>query len=96
LGKASEIEGRPTIEYLFTIDAARERQIRKYFIECEKRLRANNGTISTKDAEKLKLQAKYIEIMDRNAQSRQAQLLKSTAEFFKDLLPDIMVMVINW
>jgi phage anti-repressor protein len=90
--------GKPRIEYLLRIDMAKElamvenntrgRQVRKYFIECEKRLKAVNGAISAKDAEKLKLQAKYIEIMDRNARSRQAQLLKSTAEFFKDLLSD--------
>jgi phage anti-repressor protein len=90
--------GRPTTEYLLTIDVAKElamvennvqgRQARKYFIECEKRLKATSGAISAKDAERLKLQAKRIEIMDRNARSRQAQLLKSTAEFFQDILSD--------
>jgi phage anti-repressor protein len=96
--------GRPTTEYFFTIDVAKElamvennargRQVRKYFIECEKRLKESSGAISTKDAEKLKLQAKRIEIMDRNARSRQAQLLKSTAEFFKDILSDVAMQAI--
>jgi phage anti-repressor protein len=96
--------GRPTTEYLLTINVAKElamvennargRQARKFFIECEKRLKAASRAISAKDAEKLKLQAKRIEIMDRNARSRQAQLLKSTAEFFKDILSDISMQAI--
>ncbi|MCL2009680.1 MAG: antA/AntB antirepressor family protein [Synergistaceae bacterium] len=90
--------GRAKTEYLLTIDTAKEismvennakgRQVRKYFIECEKRLKAVGGAISARDAEKLKQQAKRLEIMDRNSRSRQAQILKSVAEFFKDILSD--------
>jgi anti-repressor protein len=64
LGKTSETGGRPATEYLLTIDVAKEiamlennekgRQVRRYFIECEKRLRAVSGAISAKDAEKVK------------------------------------------
>jgi hypothetical protein len=64
------------------------RQVRKYFIECEKRLKATSGAISVKDAEKLRIQAKRVEVMERNARSRQAQLLKFTAKFFRDILSD--------
>ena len=84
-------------EYLITVDVAMElatvennakgRQVRKYFIECEKRLKAVSGAISARDAEKLKQQSKRLEIMNRSSRNRQAQILKSVAEFFKDILP---------
>jgi phage anti-repressor protein len=96
--------GKPKIEYLLTIDTAKElamvennsrgRQVRKYFIECERRLKAAGGVINTKDAEKLKQQAKRLEIMDRNSKNRQAQILKSVAEFFKDILSDTSMQAI--
>jgi anti-repressor protein len=91
-------------EYLLTIDTAKEiamvennqkgRQVRKYFIECEKRLKANSGAISAKDAEKLKQQAKRLDIMELNARNRQAQILKSVAEFFKEILSDASMQTI--
>ena len=87
------------IEYLLVIDVAKElamvennakgRQVRKYFIECERRLKAVSGAISARDSEKLRQQAKLLDIMDRNSRNRQAQILKSSAEFFKDVLPDV-------
>ena len=96
--------GRPTKEYLLVIDVAKElamvennakgRQVRKYFIECEKRLKAASGAISARYTEKLKQQAKRLEIMDRNSRNRQAQILKSVAEFFKDILSDISMQAI--
>jgi phage anti-repressor protein len=70
------------------------RRVRKYFIECEKRLKAASGAIPVKDAEKLRLQTKRVEVMERNARSRQAQLLKFTAEFFKDILSDTSMQAI--
>jgi len=73
---------------------SRGRQVRKYFIECEKRLKAVSGAISACYAEKLKQQAKRLEIMDRNSRSRQAQILKSVAEFFKDILSDTSMQAI--
>jgi hypothetical protein len=63
-------------------------QIRRYFIECERRLRATREGLLAKEAKRLKLREKRIEIMERNARSRQAQILKSTAEFFRDILSD--------
>jgi len=96
--------GKSETEYLLTIDTAKElamvennargRQVRKYFIECEKRLKAVSGAISARDAEKLKQQAKRLEIMDRNSRNRQAQILKSVAEFFKDILSDTSMQAI--
>jgi phage anti-repressor protein len=88
--------GKPRTEYLLSFDTAKElamlesnakgRMIRKYFIECERRLRTACGTINAEAAEKLRQQEKYLAIMDRNARSRQAQILKSAAEFFKAIL----------
>ena len=96
--------GKPKTEYLLTIDTAKEismvennvkgRQVRKYFIECERRLKAASGAISACDAEKLKQQAKRLEIMDRNSRNRQAHILKSVAEFFKHILSDISMQAI--
>jgi len=96
--------GKAKKEYLLTIDTAKElamvennakgRQVRKYFIECEKRLKAVSGAISARDAEKLKQQGKRLEIMDRNSRNRQAQILKSVAEFFKDILSDTSMQAI--
>jgi phage anti-repressor protein len=96
--------GRPSIEYLLTIDVAREiamvenndkgRQVRRYFIECERRLKAGSGTISAKDSERLRQRAKRLEIMDRNARSRQARILKFVLEFFRDILSDTSMQVI--
>ena len=96
--------GKAKTEYLLTIDTAKEiamvennskgRQVRRYFIECEKRLKAVSGAISARDAEKLKQQAKRLEIMDRNSRNRQAQILKSVAEFFKEILSDVSMQAI--
>jgi phage anti-repressor protein len=90
--------GKPKTDYFLTIDVARElsmvennergRQVRKYFIECEKRLKANNCTIGARDAEKLRQKARRLAIMERNARNRQAWILKSTAELFKAILSD--------
>ena len=96
--------GTIRIEYLLTIDTAKElamventekgRLIRKYFIECEWRLKAAGCVINARDAEKLRQQAKLLDIMDRNSRNRQAQILKSAAEFFKDVLPDVSMQAI--
>jgi phage anti-repressor protein len=69
-------------------------QVRRYFIECEQRLRTTKEGLLTKEAKWLKLQAKRIEAMERNARSRQAQILKSTAEFFRDILSDASMQAI--
>jgi phage anti-repressor protein len=96
--------GRPTAEYFLTIDTAKElamventkqgRMIRKYFIECERRLKMTGGVFNAKDAEKLRQQAKLLDIRDRNSRNWQAQILKSSAEFFKDVLPDVSMQAI--
>jgi phage anti-repressor protein len=96
--------GRPAREYLLSIDMAKEiamvenndkgRQVRRYFIECERRLKAGSGTISAKDAERLRQRAKYLEILERNARTRQAQILKFVVEFFRDILSDASMQVI--
>jgi hypothetical protein len=73
------------------------RLVRKYFIECEKRLRMACGavnSVSMETAEKMRQQAKRLEIMERNARSRQARILKSAAEFFKAVLSDVSMLAI--
>jgi phage anti-repressor protein len=96
---AKSTGGRPAIEYFLTISTAKEiamlennqkgRQVRRYFIECENRIKAAYSVINVKDAEKLRQQAKRLDIMERNARNRQAQTLKTTAEFFQEILPDV-------
>jgi phage anti-repressor protein len=96
--------GTTRIEYLLSFETAKElsmlennskgRQIRRYFIECERQLRATGNTISAEVMAKLKQHEKYLAIMDRNARSRQAQILKSAAEFFKAILPDVSMQAI--
>jgi phage anti-repressor protein len=96
--------GTTRIEYLLTLETAREiamvesnekgRMIRKYFIECERRLRTSGSAVNAEVTEKLRQQEKYLAIMDRNARSRQAQVLKSAAEFFKSILPDMSMQAI--
>jgi phage anti-repressor protein len=73
---------------------AKGRQVRKYFIECEHRLKAAGGVFKAKDTEILKQQAKRLEIMDRNSRSRQAKILMSVVEFFKSILSDITMQAI--
>jgi phage anti-repressor protein len=70
------------------------RLVRKYFIECEKRLRMAGNSVSMEAAEKLKQKAKRLEIMERNARSRQAWILRSAAEFFKAVLSDMSMLTI--
>jgi phage anti-repressor protein len=90
--------GTTRVEYLLSLEMAKEiamlesndkgRMIRRYFIECERRLKAAGSVISSGDAEKLRQRAKRLDIMERNARSRQAWILKSAAEFFKAILSD--------
>jgi hypothetical protein len=47
-----------------------------------------------KAEEILRQQAKLLEIMDRKSRSRQAHILRSSAEFFKDILPDVSMQAI--
>jgi phage anti-repressor protein len=96
--RAGDGIGKPKTDYFLVIDVAKElsmvenneqgRRVRRYFIECEKRLKANSGVISAKDAEKLKRDMRHLAIMERNSRNRQAWILKSTAEFFKAILSD--------
>jgi phage anti-repressor protein len=103
LSKSHE-NGRPTKEYLLSIDSAKEiamtensdkgRMVRRYFIECEKRLRTGGSAANMEAAERLRQQAKRLEIMERNSRSRQARILKSAAEFFKAVLSDVSMRAI--
>jgi phage anti-repressor protein len=96
--------GKPRTDYLLSLDTAKEismleqnnkgRVIRKYFIECERRLRMAHGALNGEMAEKLKQHAKWLSIRERNARSRQAQVLKSAAEFFKTILSDEYMLAI--
>jgi phage anti-repressor protein len=96
--------GTTRIEYLLCSEMAKEiailennekgRMVRKYFIECEKRLRRTGGVINAESAEKLRQRAKRLDIMDRNSRSRQAQILKSAANFFMAVLSDVNMQVI--
>jgi phage anti-repressor protein len=96
--------GRPAQEYLLTIDMAKElamvennekgRQVRRYFIECERRLKAGSWGMSARETERLRQRAKRLEIMDRNARSRQAQILKFVIKFFRDILSDVSMQTI--
>lgn len=88
--------GTTRTEYLFTVDTAKEiamvenndkgREVRRYFIACEKRLKGSTNPVSEKDTERLKQQARRLDIMDRNSRNQQAQILKSVANDFRDLL----------
>jgi anti-repressor protein len=96
--------GRPLLEYLLSLDTAKEiamlennekgRWVRRYFIECEKRLRRTGSAASIEASEKMRQQAKRLEIMERNSRSRQARILESAAEFFKAVLSDISMKAI--
>jgi phage anti-repressor protein len=96
--------GKPRTDYFLTMDTSKEiammeankkgRIIRKYFIECERRLRMTGGIFNAEAAEKLRQQAKWLTIRDRNARSRQAQILKSAAEFFKAILSEAVMQAI--
>jgi phage anti-repressor protein len=96
--------GTTRIEYLLNVEMAKEiamlesndkgRMIRKYFIECERRLRTASEGIKAEAARKLRQQEKWIAIRELNARSRQAQILKSTAEFFKAILSDVSMCAI--
>jgi phage anti-repressor protein len=95
LSKTSE-GGRPTTEYYIVIDMGKElamvennekgRQVRKYFIECEKRAKSLNNPASARETEKLDIQRKRLEIMEKNARSKQANILKALGNEFKDVL----------
>lgn len=88
--------GKPRTDYFLTIDCGKElamvennekgRMVRKYFIDCEKRLHSKANQISAANNEKLSLQRERIEIMRQNARNRQAQILKSVADDFMEIL----------
>ena len=63
LGKTSEVGGRPTIEYYLSLDMAKElsmvennekgKQARRYFIDCEKKLKELDKETIEQKAERL-------------------------------------------
>jgi phage anti-repressor protein len=77
--------GRPATEYFLTIDTAKElamvennergRQVRKYFIECEKRAKIVSNTTVIKDGDRLDLQRKRLDIMGDNARLRKVKAI---------------------
>jgi phage anti-repressor protein len=70
------------------------REVRRYFIECEKSLRAGVGIFAAKDAEKMRQRAELLDIMNRNARTRQARMLKFVVEFFREILSDVSLLAI--
>jgi phage anti-repressor protein len=104
--RAGDTTGKPRTDYLLFLNTAREiamlesnekgKMIRKYFIECERRLRTAGDGIKAETARKQQQQEKWFVIRELNARSRQAQILKSTAEFFKAILSDgAMKVIVN-
>jgi phage anti-repressor protein len=77
--------GRPATEYLLTIDMGKElamvennekgRQVRKYFIECERRAKELLNVTVIKSNNILDLQKKRLDIMDGNTRIRRAKAL---------------------
>jgi phage anti-repressor protein len=70
------------------------REVRRYFIKCEKSLRAGVEILAAKDAEKMRQRARLLDIMNRNARTRQARMLKFVVEFFKEILSDVSLLAI--
>lgn len=92
-------------EYLLTLDTAKEiamvennekgRQVRRYFIECEKRLQAAPNVLLQRDAEKFQLQRERLEVMKQNTRNRQAQILKSVADDYREILSPVAIQSIT-
>lgn len=97
--------GRPTTEYLLTLDTAKEiamvennekgRQVRKYFIECERRLHEAPNALARKDAEKLRMERERLDLMRRRVDNESAKILQSMAKDFRDILSPVSLQSIN-
>lgn len=97
--------GSTRTEYLLTLDTAKEiamvennekgRQVRKYFIECERRLHEAPNALARKDAEKLRMERERLDLMRRRVDNESAKILQSMAKDFRDILSPVSLQSIN-
>ncbi len=97
--------GTTRTEYLLTLDTAKEiamvennekgRLVRRYFIECERRLHEAPNALARKDAEKLRMERERLALMRRRIDNESAKILQATARDFRDVLSPVSIQSIN-